>query len=136
MSVTINFSITSPDVGNAWSGTILVSDDSVKVKNETSALIKSASEDVSFTSTQTASYFSPNYITFRENSIVGQFPTTGRSMDLWSSNLSIDVDTNEITWAGLVGQSYSLSSDKHSLIYSYDEPFAPYWSKGGTISFS
>jgi len=134
MSVIINFSITSPDIGNPWSGTIEVTNDAEKVLDTTTAIITSNAEDVTFTAAQSAAY--SEYVTLRSVSIVGQFPTTGFSMDIWSSTFVEDVLSNQITWAGLDGQSYSLTSDKHSLIYSYDEPFAPYWSKGGTLSFS
>lgn len=86
-------------------------------------------------------YSNPDYITWRsvapqsEPPGYGQYLFTGFSMDVWSSALYTQVITNSSTWSGLVG-SYSLSSDKWSLVYQYDNANAKCFSKGGTLTIT
>jgi len=74
-----------------------------------------------------------NYVTWRTQNIATQFPTTGQSIDIWSSTLYTAINGGA-QWDELT--SYSLNATKHSLVYDYDAPYAPYYSRGGTIQFT
>ena len=76
------------------------------------------------------------YVTFRSTRPASQYPTTGFSLDLWSSSLYTAIITNSNTWTNLNGTTYNLSTDKYSLIYSYSNLYAPIYSKGGTLTIT
>ncbi len=76
------------------------------------------------------------YVTFRSTIPVTQYPTTGFSLDLWSSSLYTAIITNSNTWTDLNGTTHNLSSDKYSLVYSYTSSYPPIFSKGGTLTIS
>ncbi len=81
------------------------------------------------------------YVTFRSIIPAGgppapQHPTTGFSLDLWSSSLYTAIITNSNTWTDLNGTTHNLSSDKYSLVYSYTSSYPPIFSKGGTLTIS
>lgn len=90
--------------------------------------------------------FGGEYATFRSLDLADQFLTSGTSMDIFSnlfvSNLNINMTWNNMTVAGIgSGNTYSLNSNKHSLVYYYDTnspvvraQWAPCWSKGGTLT--
>ena len=68
----------------------------------------------------------------------GQYPSTGYSVDIWSSILYSDV-VGGITWNGLMGRTaeyYTLNPNKWSLVYDYDVPNAVYYGYSGSITFS
>ena len=80
-----------------------------------------------------------NYFTFRsQNNSNAQFPTvqTGLSLDVWSDDFHnfILTDTSP-TWQSILDTYWDLSEDKFTLVYDYDNLYAPYYSKGGTIRF-
>lgn len=77
------------------------------------------------------------YITWSEYSGPSQYPDTGLSLDVWSTTLYNAIQDN-YTWNALIGTSpYNLNLNKYSLVYKYDPPiYAPFWSFGGTITFS
>ena len=76
------------------------------------------------------------YVTFRSTNPAGQHPTSGFSLDLWNDTLYDDIITSSSTWDDLNGNSYSLYTNKYSLIYSYGELYAPIFSKGGTLTIT
>ena len=135
----MNFSISSASEGfNSWSGTMEYSSAADNVKDTVATItvidpLNSAS--VEFDSAKVLG-FDGDYVTFREQNSSDQFPSqTGLSLDLWSNAFRTDI-FNPISWSSLDGNSYSLNSDKWSLVYEYDAPRAIFYSKGGTISFS
>ena len=73
------------------------------------------------------------YVTWRSTSPAGQHPTTGLSLDLWNNTLYDDV-VGGILWDNMNGKSYPLYTNKYSLVYNYDELYAPLYSKGGTLT--
>lgn len=76
------------------------------------------------------------YVTWRSTSPVGQHPTSGFSLDLWSTSLYTSVITNSANWNTLAGSTYALDTNFHSLVYSYSNLYSPLYSKGGTLSIS
>lgn len=81
-----------------------------------------------------------NYITWRStrlNLTYNQYPTLGWSLDIWSNDLYTDIITNSATWDDLAAtQDYSLNDAKHSLVYNYENFYAPVWSKGGSLTIT
>ena len=130
----INFSISSPTVGTSWSGQINVAN-TTDIVNSTVPTEITAS-GIQYTPTQSLN-FGP-YFTWRQQNDSNQFPNpqTGLSLDIWSDNLMTDIGSNS-TWANLVTTgTYTLNADKWSVIYDYTNLYAPYSSKGGTITFT
>jgi len=94
----------------------------------------------------------PNYFTVSESNVLSnaQYPTTGYSLDIWSDALTTAIagvpadGIPPATWFSLTnfqvssGENgvFALSDTKTSLIYNYSRRYAPYWVKGGTITFS
>ena len=76
------------------------------------------------------------YVTFRSTRPAAQHPTTGFSLDLWSSSLYTAIITNSNTWTNLNGTTHDLSTDKYSLVYNYASLYAPIFSKGGTLTIT
>jgi hypothetical protein len=87
----------------------------------------------------------PNYFTVSESNVLSnaQYPTTGYSLDIWSDALTTAIAGGS-TWFSLTNFQvssqangvFALSDTKTSLIYDYSRRYAPYWVKGGTITFS
>ena len=126
----VNYTVT-PAVGQSWSGTFVVSSFSNIVKNDLPTV--TAPNGFSF-STASFGEFGP-YVTWRTYT-GGQYPTTGYSFDIWSTNLTLDIVSNS-TWNNLITTStYNLTTDKNTLIYNYDAPQAPFYGSGGTIIFT
>lgn len=69
----------------------------------------------------------PNYLNV--------YPTTGLSLDIWSSAFYSAIDSNT-TWNGLNGQTYSLSPTKSTVFYNYNTRTAIHHQKGGNITFT
>ncbi len=80
------------------------------------------------------------YVTFRSTNPVGQqHPTSEFSLDLWNDSLYDKIITNSATWNTIAtggSNTYSLSTTKYSLIYNYDQSYAPIYSKGGTLTIT
>jgi hypothetical protein len=128
---TVNYSVVPSSTGAPWSGTFVVSSFSNIVKNDLPTV--TAPNGFSF-STASFGEFGP-YVTWRTYT-GGQFPNAGYSFDIWSINLVLAIRSNA-TWTTLKTTStYSLTSDKHVLIYNYDVPTAPFFGLGGTITFT
>jgi len=132
---TINFQISSPTEGSTWSGAIEVANTTDIVSSTVPTSITPSGLSA-FTPTQSLN-FGP-YFTWREQNDANQFPNpqTGMSLDVWSDDLMVDIG-NDLTWGNLVSNSpYNLNANKWTLVYDYDGIYAPYASKGGTISFT
>ena len=94
------------------------------------------------------------YSTWRSVSISGQYPSSGMSLDIWqysdpndsSPNFYNHIfgDTLRIGGAQyedwnlmtLSDRTYSLAPDKYSLLYDYDNLYAPVYWRGGTMVVS
>jgi len=148
---TINITVSSPTEGAAWSGSIVTSSALSAVVNGDVANITNISStysgsSISFTPTQFRFFPASgnNYVSWRSVTEVSQYPTTGRSLDIWSDTLYNDIIFSSATWNDLItnsaaangGAGYALNSGKWSLTYDYDYPYAAAWSKGGFILFS
>ena len=137
----MNFSITSTSEGDSsWSGTMeytTVTDSVVDTVASITITDPLDSQSIDFNTTKVLG-FDGDYVTFRSQNSTDQFPTTqtGYSLDLWSDTFRTDIITNSISWQTLDGNSYTLNSNKWSLVYDYASPRAILYGKGGTISFS
>lgn len=104
----------------------------------------------SFTPAQFQWFYStdPNsrYVTWRSVNIFNQpagppnylnvYPTTGLSLDIWSSAFYNAIAQNNYDWNDLNGQTYSLSPTKSTVFYNYSTRTAIHHQKGGNITFS
>tara|TARA_A100001201_G_C3974733_1_gene166742 strand:- start:88 stop:534 length:447 start_codon:yes stop_codon:yes gene_type:complete len=141
---TLTVDITNVTEGISWSGSVdvtdlnqdIVSTQSVdwKFPSDGTGTNFSTSKHLKFPSTTGADQ---NYFTFRtQTNSNAQFPTiqTGLSLDVWSDDFHnfILTDTTP-TWNSILGDTWNLSTDKFTLIYDYDNLYAPYFSKGGTF---
>jgi len=81
---------------------------------------------------------SDSYVTWRSSTATpGQYPSSGRSMDIWSVDFYNDIMFSGETWAQIGnGATYTLNPRKWSLIYDYSSRTAFVWSKGGTLTVS
>lgn len=141
---TVNFSISGVSAGyTSWTGSFIVTGLNNAIESDSSITkitINPGSDNYEFVPTGSVFTWGAlengvnnDYSTWRTQSIQTQFPTTGKSIDLWSELLYNDIKAgynwNQIT-------SYSLNATKHSLVYDYDNFYAPYYSRGGIITFS
>lgn len=133
----INYAIVASS-GNNWNG-------SLNVTNLTDLPLTTTYSDVSagaFTISNTNLNFQQypgdvDYITWRNYNGASQYPTTGTSLDIWSDTLYSDIVGNTLTWQNIIDSgAYTLSPNKNTLYYDYTVPYAPYWCKGGTITFT
>lgn len=137
---TVNYTITT-NVGQTWSGTFVgvTLGNPVNDPGNLPTSITADSGAISFTPENFQLYpadADSNYVTWRDQPAVGQYPTTGYSLDIWSDTLYVDIDGAN-TWNDLISTgTYNLSPSKNTLIYNYDVPYAPHWGSGGTITFS
>lgn len=138
----VNFSITGVSAGyTSWSGRFVVDDLNTSVESDSgidSIIINPGTDNYTFVPTGDVYTYPDNnlqhdYSTWRTQAIATQFPETGKSIDLWSSTLFNDI-INGYNWNQLT--SYSLNANKHSLVYDYNALYAPYYSRGGIITFS
>lgn len=139
----VTFQITDVDPGyNNWSGTIEVSSFSNVVKNDASVIITIDGTGYTFETDNIYGWPDDNsglnddYVTWRTQVISTQYPTSGKSIDIWSYNLYQDIFVNNFTWTSLASPAgYILNDVKHTLVYDYDVPYAPYYSRNGKITF-
>ena len=138
----VNFSITGVSAGfTSWSGRFVVDslDTAVESDNSISSIIINPGTDTYTFDPTGGVYTYPDnnlqhdYSTWRSQAIATQFPETGKSIDLWSTTLFNDI-INGFNWNQLT--AYTLNADKHSLVYDYNALYAPYYSRGGIITFS
>ena len=138
--ITVTMDIENPTEGVAWSGTGVVEGndnvrgDSVDIVWTFGSVTFTTKKQLQFSGTGLS------YSTWRTQESTDQFPTpqTGFSIDVWS-----DLLYTELTAAGSqswdtfasAGNSWNLNTDKYTLIYDYNNLYAPYWSKGGTVTF-
>jgi hypothetical protein len=140
-----NFSITGTTEGSNWSGQIqgIAGDNSVITKPNAIYLNDTIQFGVSGFSNIPVNYngggANGSYFTIRQwptSPSNPQYPYQGFSIDIWSEQLT-DAIAGGATWDSLAsGGPYNLSTAKFSLVYDYDRTYAPFWSKGGTISFT
>jgi hypothetical protein len=135
---TVNYSISTVS-GLSWTGTFEVANFTDIVSSTVPSSFTANSGAVSFTPAQVVSYTSPTndaYVTWRSSSIGGQYPTTGWSFDIWSLNL-YNAIASSATWTTLkTTATYTLNSNKNTLVYNYDDFYAPFYGSGGTITFT
>lgn len=138
----VNFSITGVSAGyTSWSGRFVVNSLDNTVESDSSIsniIINPGTDNYGFVPTgDVYSYFDNDlqhhYSTWRTQAIATQFPENGKSIDLWSITLYDDIIAG-FAWNNLV--SYTLNDSKHSLVYDYNALYAPYYSRGGIITFS
>lgn len=82
------------------------------------------------------SYGGP-YISWRDRTLSSeQFPTVGKSLDIWSDTLCSAVNSGA-TYQNLVTTgTYALNPDKWTVFYNYNVPYGSHYGKGGTITFT
>ncbi len=142
---TVTYSITGAFNGyNAWSGTIIVSSLSNIVSADIPTTITANPGSISF-SPQSFQYYPDTdgngneYITWRTYNGPSQYPDSGYSLDIWSTDLFNDVNSGS-DWSTLISNgSYFLTTNKHTLIYKYEPPqgpYAPLYGTGGLITFT
>ena len=153
---TITLSVTSPTEGYAWNVNFSV-DDATPIRNipispsNPSFLITCPTNTSGNFSVPTTSFitnvvngFSSNssdsnadsYVTWRSNTATpGQYPSSGKSLDIWSHQFYLDVISSDKTWSQM-SATYTLNPRKWSLIYDYSSGTAFVWSKGGTLTVS
>ena len=141
---TLTVDITNVTEGISWSGSVDVQNLDLDIVSSQEADWKFPSDGtgVNFTTTNHLKFPSTtgadqNYFTFRSQiNNTAQFPNpqTGLSLDVWSDDFHnfILTDTSP-TWNSILGTSWDLSTDKFTLIYDYNNLYAPYFSKGGTF---
>ena len=76
-----------------------------------------------------------SYVTWRSTPITGQYPVSGKSLDIWSVDFYNDIRVTSKSWSSM-SASYALNPRKWSLIYDYSSRTAFVWSKGGTLTVS
>ena len=141
---TVTYTISNAIGGySTWSGTIVVSALSDAVLTNVPTSITASSGSIVFTPSSFEHYPDTDgngneYITWRNYSGASQYPDSGYSLDIWSTQLFTDVDSGA-TWNTLIGAGgYALNSNKYTLIYKYDSPsgpYAPFYGLGGLITF-
>lgn len=135
---TVNYSINTA-FGLSWIGTFEVANFTDIVSSTIPSSFTANSGQITFTPSQVVAYGSPSndsYVTWRNVSIAGQYPTTGLSFDVWSLSL-YNAITGNATWANLKSTgTYNLNSNKNTLVYNYNTPYAPFYGSGGTITFT
>lgn len=157
----IILSLSSPSEGSSWNVSFSV-DDATPIRNIVNFSITcSTNSDGNFAVPSTAntdqvvngysSHSSTNggtpatsagsdadsYVTWRSILKNGQFPVSGKSLDVWGYNLYNDIMYSSKTWAQIGnGATYALNPRKWSLIYDYSTRTAFILSKGGTLTVS
>jgi hypothetical protein len=147
---TITLSVSSPAEGFAWNVNFSA-DDATAIKSIVNfAITCPTNTSGNFTVpntgliTNVVNGFSSNpsdsnadsYVTWRSSaSTSGQYPASGRSLDIWSHQFYLDVISSSKTWSQM-SATYTLNPRKWSLIYDYTSRTAFVWSKGGTLTVS
>ena len=146
---TVTLSINSPTIGSSWQ-VQFTADSATPIQTITGF-------DINATSPNLGSLFSVSsvngydgsdvqYVTWRSTSPLEQHPTSGLSMDIWSQIFYQNIKTYDgntgMTWTQMLtgngsgGATYALSTGKWSLVYDYDNLYAPLYTKGGTLTVS
>ena len=81
-----------------------------------------------------------SYLSLKDNDPAanGQFQTTGMDLSIFSDTIAEKVAALN-TWRNLAGSGigntgvYTLNSDRHTVLYDYNNRWAPLWSKGGNL---
>ena len=140
-NITITMEIENPTEGSARSGTAVVDENALITADDVN--ISWTFDTLTFTTVKQKQYSGSSlyYSTFRTQNTDTQFPSpqTGYSIDLWSQTLHNKfIGTSESWNTFTTGGSaqYNLNSDKYSLVYSYNNLYAPYYTKGGTVKFT
>ena len=142
---TLNINFRDNSNNNLFSAQFIVTTPDNSVKTE---LPTNFSTTPSFAPAQFAMFNSTDsnskYVTWRSVDISGQpagapnylnvYPTTGLSLDIWSSAFYSAIDSNT-TWNNLHSQTYSLSPTKSTVFYNYSTRTAIHHQKGGNIYF-
>jgi len=83
------------------------------------------------------------YVSFRDTTPTSKYPTSGNSLDVWSSDLAEACAVSFSSWADITTQNlgfgagvYPLSSDKFTVLYNYSTGTALASSRGGRIAFT
>jgi hypothetical protein len=145
---TITLATSSPIEGFPWTVNFQ-SDDSTEIKTITGFNINITNPFSSpslFFVNSVAGYDSSHpYVTWRSTSSglqYNQYPTTGYSLDIWDSVFYNNIFTSNMNWNQIItgngsgGATYTLLEDKYSLVYYYDTPNAPIYSRGGILTVS
>jgi hypothetical protein len=80
-----------------------------------------------------------NYITYKSQNSSNQYPTSGKSFDIWSGGLWKEINFSGQSWRDIhVQDPFKLSTSKYTLVYDYTSgsPTAHCWVKGGQINFT
>jgi hypothetical protein len=133
--------IISNAITPTWGGTIDVSSLDDIISSSLPTVITAGSGLITFFPSSFGYYPDTDgngneYVTWRTYSGSSQYPDSGYSFDIWSTTLFNAINFGA-TWNTLIATgSYSLNISKHTLIYNYDAPFAPFYGIAGTITFS
>jgi len=144
---TITLAVATPSVGTGWT-VEFTSDSATPIKTLTGFSISATSPSLpslfSVSSVNGYDGSGVQYVTWRSTSPAGQHPTSGWSMDIWNQTFYQNIMTYNsnvgMTWTEMLtgngsgGATYSLNSDKWSLIYNYSSLYAPVLTKGGTLT--
>jgi hypothetical protein len=150
---TATLALTNPSEGNAW--TVTITGSGIQGGNAVNVDSNYASATVACTvpslpslftmsnNTNSFSFYDGKYVTWRSTAALTglqpptilQHPTQGLSLDIWSDSLHEKISGSN-TWSQIAGFTYSLRTDKYSLIYDYTNRYAPIYSKGGTLTIS
>ena len=150
---TITLSVSSPAEGFAWNVNFSAEADTKPIKSFNNPLLiicptntsgnftvsntAQVSQAVNGYSSNAADSGADSYVTWRSTAITGQYPSSGKSLDIWSHQFYLDVKENDQTWSDIgSGATYTLNPRKWSLIYDYSSKYAAVWSKGGTLTVS
>ena len=134
----ITLTVSSVSDGNPWQVRFNSEADTTSIKNITGSVLSILSPislNNLFTISSVNGYDGP-YVTWRSTSPPGQHPSSGFSMDIWGQTFYTAIITNSSTWASLNGQNFTLLGNKNSLVYHYDNLYAPVWSIGGNLNVS
>jgi hypothetical protein len=139
---TITLTLINPIQGSGWE-VEFTADDATAINTITGFSISATTPSLPdlFTVSSVNGYDGSGvqYVTWRSTNPVGQHPSSGLSMDIWNQKFYQNIMNNNMTWNDMVtngnnGANYNLNTGKFSLIYNYDNTYAPIYSKGGTLT--
>ena len=145
---TVNVTISSPSEGFAWTAVYTTPNLDNQVRTDSVSDITASANSLSFSFTPAQFAYFPtlgySYVTWRTFNTAEQHAHQGKSIDIWSDDLYNDIVLNTNTWNDLItnsagkngGLGYSLNTEKWSIAYDYDVPYAFAYGKGGYILFS
>jgi len=146
---TITLTVNTPIIGNSWQ-VAFTADSGTPIKTISGFTISATSPNLgslfSVSSVNGYDGSAVQYVTWRSTSPAGQHPTSGLSMDIWNQTFYQNIITYNgntgMTWTEILtgngsgGATYPLNTEKWSLVYDYDNLYAPLYTKGGTLSVS